>query len=108
MRTAFVTMGITVGLCGNNVVSAQSSSAGVRFVENFDDPRLLARGWYDGAKFDIARTEARHGAGCIRYHWNAGSTTPKLRNDGRSTGQTVWPKKSKSQASAPFCASIRT
>jgi len=49
---------------------------GVLFVEGFDDARLLDRGWYDGGKFDISRTDAHGGDGCIAYHWSAGTTTP--------------------------------
>lgn len=44
--------------------------------ESFDDPGLVARGWYDGATFRIA-TSARAGAGCIEYEWGPGDRAAK-------------------------------
>ncbi len=46
------------------------------FSEAFEDDRLGARGWYDGAKARIAAEGARAGAGCIEYRWPAGATVP--------------------------------
>jgi hypothetical protein len=48
----------------------------VLFSESFDDPRLLQRGWYDGDRFAISRTQPYAGAGCIEYGWKAGMTIP--------------------------------
>lgn len=55
---------------------ALAQSPAPLFVEGFDDARLLARGWYDGQKFNIARTGQHRGDGCLTYHWKTGGTTP--------------------------------
>ena len=44
--------------------------------ESFDDPGLVARGWYDGTTFRIAPA-ARAGAGCIEYEWGPGDRAAK-------------------------------
>jgi hypothetical protein len=54
---------------------AEQPSA-VLFSEHFDDPHLLRRGWYDGAKFTISDMRPYAGAGCVEYAWRAGATTP--------------------------------
>jgi hypothetical protein len=46
------------------------------FTENFENPRLLERGWYDGVKFTIADSRPFAGKGCIEYTWRTGGTTP--------------------------------
>ena len=46
------------------------------FAESFDDDSLHDRGWYDGDVFQIARDGTKSGAGCIRYRWSKGGTTP--------------------------------
>src|SRR5688572_22013871 len=61
------------------VATAAASAANipaVLFSESFDDPRLLQRGWYDGDRFAISRTQPYAGAGCIEYAWKARTTTP--------------------------------
>ena len=47
------------------------------FAEEFDDPALHARSWYDGRQFVISDQAPFSGAGCIEYHWPAGATTPR-------------------------------
>lgn len=51
------------------------ASPGLRFREDFDDERLVERGWYDGKKFAIIRAGALNG-GSLMYHWKEGTTTP--------------------------------
>ncbi|MBI2297756.1 MAG: hypothetical protein HYU66_02175 [Armatimonadetes bacterium] len=46
------------------------------FAEPFDDTDLLARGWYDGAKFTLGANGPAAGKGCIEFHWNEGGTKP--------------------------------
>lgn len=46
------------------------------FQENFDDPLLLKRKWYDGDKFAISETQPHVGKGCIEYAWKAKTTNP--------------------------------
>ncbi|MBI4663946.1 MAG: hypothetical protein HY735_34540 [Verrucomicrobia bacterium] len=48
----------------------------VLFGESFDDPQLLARGWYDGSKFTISELRPYAGKGCIEYSWKSGTTNP--------------------------------
>ena len=48
----------------------------VLFAESFDDPGLLKRGWYDGARFAISEEEPYAGKGCIEYRWEAAARTP--------------------------------
>ena len=46
------------------------------FTESFDDEQLPKRGWYDGGKLKIARTDAYAGDGAVEFHWAEGGTTP--------------------------------
>lgn len=57
--------------------TADDAADGVFFRESFDDDRLAQRGWYDGTSFAITGAGAQEGAGCIAYHWKAGTTTPE-------------------------------
>jgi hypothetical protein len=75
----------TVGLycCLTLLPSAQPTATAaappapaVLLSERSDDSRLLQRGWYDGDRFTISRTQPYAGAGCIEYGWKAGTTTP--------------------------------
>lgn len=50
--------------------------AHILFSESFDDSQLLKRGWYDGSKFLIDKTQAHTGGGCIEYAWQANTTKP--------------------------------
>lgn len=54
----------------------ETGSTRVRFFEGFDDNRLLERGWYDGARFEIDAGDVKSGSGSIRYHWKPGTSTP--------------------------------
>lgn len=47
------------------------------FHEGFDDSSLTKRGWYDGESWTIANEGAHAGAGCVAFHWKAGTTTPE-------------------------------
>jgi hypothetical protein len=51
-------------------------TAGLLFSEEFDDARLLERGWYDGDRFTIESQHALGGKGCIEYHWKDRTTNP--------------------------------
>lgn len=69
-----------ISICPGPLAMAQApatESAGLLFVEGFDDAKLLDRGWYDSSKFDIATTEMLSGKGCIAYHWKDGSSNPE-------------------------------
>jgi hypothetical protein len=48
----------------------------ILFRENFDDPHLLQRGWYDGSRFTISEAQPYAGRGCVEYGWKAGGTVP--------------------------------
>jgi predicted amidohydrolase len=58
-------------------VDSVDEATGVLFREDFDDARLLERGWYDGRSFAISRRAPHAGNGCIEYHWTPGTTTPE-------------------------------
>jgi hypothetical protein len=55
---------------------APGKAPGPLISEGFDDPRLPARGWYDGEKFALDDKAPYAGRGCIEYRWNAGTTNP--------------------------------
>jgi hypothetical protein len=63
---------------GSAVAAADPTdeTAGVLFRESFDDAALHGRGWYDGNRFQIARTGAHSGPGSIEFHWKSGATNP--------------------------------
>jgi hypothetical protein len=48
----------------------------VLFREDFDDPSLLERGWYDGSRFAISQAQPYAGRGCLEYGWKNGGTVP--------------------------------
>ncbi len=52
------------------------------FSESFDDPRLTARGWYDGERFVLGQNPFA-GAGCLEFHWRAGDTKPQYSQGAR-------------------------
>ena len=54
---------------------ATEPARSVLFHEDFDDDRLLQRGWYDGQRFKIS-AQAYSGTGCIEYHWKPRTTSP--------------------------------
>ncbi len=74
------TIWTALALLAGSVPSPQDEptdkATGLLFREGFDDDRLMERGWYDGAKFEIAREGAHAGDGCVAYHWKADTTTP--------------------------------
>ncbi len=68
---------LLMGGVAHPAVDTQDGGRGVLFRESFDDPRLPARGWYDGRTVAIAAEGARAGEGCIAYHWKPDTTTPE-------------------------------
>src|SRR5438876_736787 len=59
MRTTILAVGAllaTTAFCATD--DPNDRVAGLLFHEGFDDGRLVERGWYDGAKFEIARDGA--------------------------------------------------
>lgn len=51
-------------------------ASSVLFSEDFEDGRLLERGWYDGSQFSISTNRPNSGNGCLDYTWKAGTTNP--------------------------------
>jgi hypothetical protein len=68
LRPQWFLGGLVAAAIGQAAVAPTES---VLLSESFDDPDLVARGWYDGAVFRIAGG-ARVGAGCIEYEWASG------------------------------------
>lgn len=79
MRTTLTAALLGLASLTSPVVRAAETprpAPGVFFTENFEDARLLQRGWYDGDQFTIATKEAHTGAGCIEFRWADRGTTP--------------------------------
>lgn len=57
--------------------SASAQAASPLLVEKFDDANLSSRGWYDGGKLVISKTEHIPGSqGSIEFKFEKGKTTP--------------------------------
>lgn len=71
---ALLTLYCELAIAQQNSSHPKSSSI---FSEDFDDTKLLDRGWYDGQKFQVDATEAKSGLGAIRYHWKDDTSVPE-------------------------------
>lgn len=74
MRTSFA-IAIALALW-SPVACAQERPPGLLFGEDFEDPRLLSRGWYDGTRFTLAEERAGAGKRSIQYHFTKGKQLP--------------------------------
>ncbi len=72
--TACILLAMESGRTAAQAAGPDDKPAGVLFSEGFDDAKLLARGWYGGEKFSIARDGALKGDVCIAFHWKADKT----------------------------------
>src|SRR5438046_331735 len=76
MKRTIVCGLITVLTVAVTTATPAQNASGVLFTEEFENARLLERGWYDGDKFQISSQSPYSEKGCIEYHWKSGATTP--------------------------------
>ena len=73
----FTSSGLTAATSANFSVSASGGGGGgtVLFTESFDDPNLVARGWYDNsAAFTTTASELHTGAASLQALFNTAAT----------------------------------
>jgi len=72
-------LSLLVALCA---FANAGTAAAVLFTENFDDPNLPQRNWYDGTNFRIVG-DAFAGKGCIEYEWRERDSQPSASSGAR-------------------------
>jgi hypothetical protein len=79
MGTTFalaLAIALFIGMGSTAFAAGDSGGGTLLFSEGFDDTDIASRGWFDGSSFNLDTSMKNSGAGCMKWTWAQGATSP--------------------------------